>query len=306
MGHATRCVPIIYSLLKNGNKVILGVTPLTSKILELEFPQLQKINISPYNISYSSVLPIWLKFLIHLPRFRAVIKKEHRELSQIVSGNNIDVIISDNRYGLYHSNTINIVICHQINLITPFFTSIANSIHKKWLNKFTEIWVPDFQDRSKSLAGALSSNKLNLNCNYIGPLSRLSIIKVDEKYDYLFLLSGPDPQHTVLLNKVIALAKKSTSKKVAIVTSKKIEHKDDVDVFYLPDTKKLSELIASSKQVICRSGYSTLMDLHLFGKTDLILIPTKGQTEQEYLAQHWKTHFNALILNENKLNEFKL
>ena len=36
--------------------------------------------------------------------------------------------------------------------------------------------------------------------------------------------------------------------------------------------------------VICRSGYSTLMDLAALSKKS-ILVATPGQTEQEYLAQ---------------------
>jgi UDP-N-acetylglucosamine:LPS N-acetylglucosamine transferase len=120
------------------------------------------------------------------------------------------------------------------------------------------------------------------------------------------LLSGPDPQHADLLNKVLALAKNNHSKKIAVVTSKKTEAVIGAEVFQLPDNKKLSELIASSKQIICRSGYSTLMDMYLLEKKDLVLIPTKGQTEQEYLAEHWKTHFNAIILNEDKLNNYNL
>jgi hypothetical protein len=293
-------------LLDKGNKVILGVTPLTELVLGQAFPQLQKINLPPYEIRYSLVLPIWLKLVFDLPRLRAVIKKEHQLLNEIVLKNNIDVVVSDNRYGLYHPNTKNIIVCHQINLITPFFSTFANMIHKKWLSKFSEVWVPDHQNRSKALAGKLSDNKWKLNCKYIGPLSRLIKLNSEQKYDQLFLLSGPDPQHSDLLNKVLALAKNNHSKKIAVVTSKKTEAVNGADVFQLPDNKKLSELIASSKQINCRSGYSTLMDMHLLNKKDLVLIPTKGQTEQEYLAEHWKTHFNAIILNEDKLNNYNL
>lgn len=293
-------------MLEKGNKVILGVTPLTELVLGQAFPQLQKISLPSYEIRYSLVLPIWLKLVFDLPRLRAVIKKEHQLLNEIVLKNNIDVVVSDNRYGLYHPNTKNIIVCHQINLITPFFSKLANMIHKKWLSKFNEVWVPDHQDRSKALAGKLSDNKWNLNCRYIGALSRLTKLNSEQKYDQLFLLSGPDPQHTDLLNKILMLAKNNHSKRIAVVTSKKTEAVIGVDVFHLPDNKKLSELIASSKQIICRSGYSTLMDMYLLNKTDLVLIPTKGQAEQEYLAVHWKNQFNAVILNEDKLNNYNL
>lgn len=293
-------------MLEKGNKVILGVTPLTELVLGQAFPQLQTISLPPYEIRYSLVLPIWLKLVLDLPRLRAVIKKEQQLLNEIVLNNNIDVVVSDNRYGLCHPNTKNIIVCHQINLITPFFSSLANMIHKKWLSKFNEVWVPDHCDRSKALAGKLSTNALNLNCNYIGPLSRLTYMDTNLKYDHLFLLSGPEPQHTILLKKVIGLVKRSPSKKIAIVTSKKVDDKDIHDIVISPNSKDLSLLIASSKQVICRSGYSTLMDMYVLKKSDLVLIPTKGQSEQEYLAAHWKTHFNAIILNEDKLSNYNL
>jgi UDP-N-acetylglucosamine transferase subunit ALG13 len=47
----------------------------------------------------------------------------------------------------------------------------------------------------------------------------------------------------------------------------------------------LQPLLNSAHTVICRSGYSSVMDILALGKKS-ILIPTPGQTEQEYLAQH--------------------
>ena len=47
--------------------------------------------------------------------------------------------------------------------------------------------------------------------------------------------------------------------------------------------------ILSSKLVISRAGYSSLMDYQTLN-TNAIIIPTPGQTEQEYLAEHLKTH----------------
>lgn len=281
----------------------MGVTPLTQIILEQEFPQLKKITVPAYKIKYSSVFPLWLKLLLDLPRLRSVIRAENKILDNIVKENNIEIVISDNRYGLYHPQTKNIVICHQINLVTPFFSSFANSIHQKWLSKFSEIWVPDFKDRAKALAGILSENKLKLNCNYIGPLSRLNKRNAVNAYDILFLLSGPEPDHTQFLNKAIEVCQKLKNKKCIIVTSNNVTSRDGVEVFRSPNSTQLSELIAASKTIVCRSGYSTLMDMFQLGKTDLILVPTKGQTEQEYLAKYWNTKFNAVILSEDKLTD---
>ena len=79
-----------------------------------------------------------------------------------------------------------------------------------------------------------------------------------------------------------------------------------MDVFNFPKKEALRKLILSSKKIICRSGYSTLMDMHLLGKKELILIPTPGQTEQEYLAVYWKEKFNSQYLPQNKIYNFTL
>ena len=51
------------------------------------------------------------------------------------------------------------------------------------------------------------------------------------------------------------------------------------------EANRLSEMLSSAKMVICRSGYSSVMDLLKLNKRAL-LIPTPGQTEQVYLAEH--------------------
>ncbi|NCA79262.1 MAG: glycosyl transferase, partial [Sphingobacteriia bacterium] len=61
---------------------------------------------------------------------------------------------------------------------------------------------------------------------------------------------------------------------------------------------ELQQLIVNAPTVICRSGYSTLMDLMTLGKK-AVLIPTPGQTEQEYLAENLKEKgFKILLQNE--------
>ncbi len=59
----------------------------------------------------------------------------------------------------------------------------------------------------------------------------------------------------------------------------------NIDLISHINTQELQQLIVNAPTVICRSGYSTLMDLMTLGKK-AVLIPTPGQTEQEYLAKH--------------------
>ena len=47
----------------------------------------------------------------------------------------------------------------------------------------------------------------------------------------------------------------------------------------------LNKLICESAFVICRSGYSTIMEL-MASEKNASLVPTPGQAEQEYLAKY--------------------
>ena len=180
------------------------------------------------------------------------------------------------------------------------------------------MWVPDYEEERKSLSGELShSNHFHKNVNYIGPQSRLQdvISEIEkDKYDYLILLSGPEPTRTEL-EKALLEKLKSSDKKVAFVRgSQEValrQAQDDgkeqeakrVKIFDFPTKEELKKLILSSKKIICRSGYSTLMDMHLLGKKDLILIPTPGQTEQEYLAKYWEGKFGAKKVPQSEINK---
>ena len=110
-------------------------------------------------------------------------------------------------------------------------------------------------------------------------------------------------------NKLIEIATK-TNKKVCLVraTNLNLETKlsKNITVFDLPNSKILSQLITNSNTIVCRSGYSTLMDLHHLSKTNLILIPTPSQPEQIYLAEYWQTKFGAKNLQQSKLKDFEL
>ena len=68
------------------------------------------------------------------------------------------------------------------------------------------------------------------------------------------------------------------------------------------DSTTMLRLITEADIVFCRSGYSTIMDLIALGKT-AVLIPTPGQTEQEYLADYLskKGYFFS-----QKQNKFRL
>jgi uncharacterized protein (TIGR00661 family) len=310
LGHASRCVPIIKNLSKN-NTVLIGTTHRNAFFFEEYFPSLQKIELPSYNISYSQNLPLWLKLFLQWPKINRVIRKENIALRKIVAAYNIDFIISDNRFGLTHPEVHSVFITHQLNLKTPFFSTIANFINKKHIHKFNEVWVPDFEDLNLRLSGQLSdSSQIKIPVKFIGPQSAITKTSTSHddsvKYDLLILLSGVEPQRSILEN--ILLHKfAETSKKIAFVrgSSATISNPNpNITLFNFCFGNKLQNLIVNSETVICRSGYSSLMDVYLLNKRRLILIPTPGQSEQEYLAQYWGKKFGSTLLAQEDLEEF--
>ena len=314
LGHATRSVPIIKQLLKN-NSVILGVTPLTKLIFDEEFPELKKIDLPAYNITYSKVFPLWIKMGLSFPRISQIIADENKLLQTIISENKIDVVISDNRFGLYSDKAHSVFITHQLFLKAPVFENFGSKINQKYISKFSEVWVPDYEEEDKSLSGELSHGKkidFHKNIKYIGPQSRLRDVITEiekDKYDYLILLSGPEPARTEL-EKILLEKFKASEKKAAFVKGSEsgvgTSEKKSMEIYAFPKKEELKKLILSSQKIICRSGYSTLMDMHALEKKELILIPTPGQTEQEYLAKYWEKKFGTKAVSQSEINQLPL
>ncbi|MEI8136181.1 MAG: glycosyltransferase, partial [Bacteroidota bacterium] len=148
---------------------------------------------------------------------------------------------------------------------------------------------------------------IKIPVNYIEPQSALKDLEINslnpEKYDYLFLLSGTEPQRSILEKSLLDKFELSTKKIILVRGSdSKIEiNNKNISVINLAFGIQLKNIILSSETIICRSGYSTLMDLHVLNKNKLILIPTPGQTEQEYLASYWEKKFGAKIFKQNNL-----
>jgi uncharacterized protein (TIGR00661 family) len=306
LGHASRCVPIIRDLKKNNN-IIIGVTELNAFFFEHYFSDLEKITVPSYQISYSKILPLWFKLLLQWPKIRSVMREEKRLLETIITKYKIDIVISDNRYGLYHKSVKSIFITHQLNVQAPFSFGIVNRINKKLIHRFNEVWVPDHKNKDQRLSGQLSdSEDIKIPVTYIGPQSALTVFndKPDQKkIDYLILLSGPEPQRTILEER---LKEKflSVSGEIVLVRGTNFRSKtipDHIKVINFAYGNQLKDLIVNAETVICRSGYSTLMDLHLLEKKQLILVPTPGQLEQEYLAKLWKKEFGVINLRQDKI-----
>jgi len=309
LGHATRCIPIIRGLLDNGYEVVIAAEDLQASLLQKEFPSIPCLPLSGYRVRYSKSqwsLPFML--LGQLPRVAAIIKQEHRWLDGIIEQYQIDLVISDNRFGLSSKKIPCIFITHQLTIKAPFswVEKILQRINYRFINRFTCCWVPDAQGEP-NVAGVLSHPvKLpKVPVHYIGLLSRFHPQTVTRKYDYCILLSGPEPQRTLLENKLMeGLAE--VNGKILLVRGKpgseeEFNVPENVEVKNHLPTGEMQQALLQSEYIVSRSGYTTVMELLSLHKKS-ILIPTPGQTEQEYLAEKLQNAKVCISVSQHRLN----
>ena len=316
LGHATRCIPIIRLLQQAGCEVIVASSGDQLTLLKHESPQLKTVFLSGYNMRYSKHKR-WLAFkiLAQIPKILLSIRRENNWLKKTVKELDIDFVISDNRFGLYTKQVPCIFITHQLSIEAPYnwIKYFLQQINYKYIKRFTECWVPDFES-SFNIAGNLSHpNKLPaVPVKYIGALSRFELQETNEqKFDYLVILSGPEPQRTLLEKKILSIAPHLNNSVLIIrgkpASTQKIKAPVNCTILNHLPTMQLQQAIAESRFVISRSGYTTVMEVLTMQKKS-ILIPTPGQTEQEYLAkrlfnQNWCYSCNQ---NEDLLTHLKL
>jgi uncharacterized protein (TIGR00661 family) len=291
LGHTTRCVPIITALLAKGFEVFIGAEKAGAALLLKEFPSIKIIPLQGYNISYSKSKAFFFwKMIAQLPKIMSAIKRENNWL-KIHDDYKIDIVISDNRFGLYNKNAHCIFITHQLEIKTgnSFTEKIVQKLNYKYINKFDECWVID-EKGNGNLAGELSHpNKMpKTTVKYIGALSRFKKYEVEKKYDLLVLLSGPEPQRTIFENILIAQIQ---NLKLDIVLVRGLPAEENtlaingLKIYNHLPASNLNELILASKTIVARSGYTTVMDIAALQQR-AIFVPTPGQTEQEYLAMY--------------------
>jgi uncharacterized protein (TIGR00661 family) len=292
LGHSTRCIPIIEELLKRNHEVLIASSGSALKLLKKEFPTLEFFSLRSYNIRYPRKGSFVFSIAQQIPRILRVISKEHERVQKIVHDKNIDLILSDNRYGCWSDRVPSIFISHQLNLQVDgawrLLKPIVDILHNRRIRKFDEVWIPD--NPALHLTGALSQNR-NLNLKHVGVLSRFKKEKLELKYDLAVVLSGPEPQRTMLEEIIFNQIQGQTLKIIVVrgVVEGEGNWKQEgnfTTVNFL-QSGKLEEVMNQSKLIISRSGYSTIMDLVRL-EMKAILIPTPGQTEQVYLAKQLK------------------
>jgi len=303
IGHATRCIPIINALIDNNYEVILAAEGRPLHLLSTEFSQLEIIRFADYNIKYPKYLPMSVSMLLQTPKLLWSIKKEQTALQSIIKDYTIDGVISDNRFGLYSETIPCAFITHQLQIQSAYFSDSIRNFNYKYINKYNACWVMD--DEENNLAGNLSKpNTLPNNTIYIGTQSRFEKQETKKKYDFLAIVSGPEPQRTILGKGLINTLKNRVEKSLIVLGKPELSTSEQIGSLSLKshlNAKELNAAILQSELIICRPGYSTVMDLAKLEKK-AIFIPTPGQTEQEYLAESFMREKICYSQNQSDFN----
>ena len=292
LGHATRCIPIIEALENHDFEPIIASDGIALALLQKEFPHLQALELPSYNIEYAQNGENFKwKLFKQIPRMFAAVRAERKIIRQWVKERQLDGIISDNRLGIHSTKVPSVFITHQLNVLTGNTSWLTTKIHHYFIKKFTECWVPDTAEKP-NLSGKLGHLKDNaLNIKHIGPLSRLRKKPTDQIYDLMVLLSGPEPQRTLLETKLKDELKNFDGNVIfirgVVEAEQKITQRFNVTCYNFMNSTELEFAFNQSKMVLSRSGYTTIMDLAKLGKK-AFFIPTPGQYEQEYLAKKLK------------------
>ncbi|WP_396602930.1 glycosyltransferase [Algibacter sp. R77976] len=314
LGHATRCIPIINALISEGFTPIIASDGVALALLKKEFPRLSTIELPSYNITYSKNGSLFkLKLLKDSPKLLKAIKAEKKAIKAVLELNDIVGIISDNRLGVRSKKVPSVFITHQLNVLSGNTTWLSTKMHQKIIKKFDMCWIPD-ADGDTNLSGKLGHvTNFDVPIKYIGPLSRFNKTKAEIKNNLMVLLSGPEPQRTMLEEKLLSELKDYSGKVVFVkgVMQKEqtIQVLGNMTIYNFMTSNLLEKTINESALILSRSGYTTVMDLAKLNKK-AFFIPTPGQFEQEYLAKrltemHLVPSCKQKDFNLSKLDEVK-
>jgi uncharacterized protein (TIGR00661 family) len=300
LGHATRCVPIVRHLIRLKCNVIIAGSGRSLDFLKQEFQECSFIHLPSYRFKYSNKGLMTLAMLLSTPMIFYGIYKEHQRLKIIVRQHRIDGVISDNRFGLWSDEVPCVYITHQVkirpNPAFKFSEPLLHNFHRYFITKYDWLWIPDMETEP-TLSGELAHHfSVPVKHRYVGPLSRFAGLEQEIKdesndtgpVDILAIISGPEPQRSIFESMILEQAETVREKIILLQgipgRDQKVVRKGNLTIYPHLETPSLKNLIDQAGIVLCRPGYSSVMDLAVLGKK-AFFVPTPGQTEQEYLAE---------------------
>jgi hypothetical protein len=227
------------------------------------------------------------------------ISEERKNLDFILAKNQYDLIISDNRLGVYSSKIPSVFITHQLHYHLPMIfwpvELLAVETNGYLHGKYRHIIVPDNPPGPTALAGKLSrpgTEETKKRAYFSGILTSMHRQDIKQDLGYLVMISGPEPQRTRLEEILVNQVQKMEGTSVILLGSPRNHEKQkqskNCQVMAYASTQEKEYLMNRAKCIICRSGYTSIMEIAELGKQHVLLIPTPGQTEQEYLSWYYE------------------
>ena len=311
LGHATRSLPVIRKLIKEGNELSIISNGRTLELLKKELGNdLEYFDIPDYPMLVSENSKQFMaKSVVYWPSFIARMESGLQKLKKILVNKKCDRIISDSRYDIYDRKIPSFFISHQIRIMNPLrikmFEKGSETFNLFFFKRFAGVIVPDYKE--DNLSGELSHNLRKIDENklhYVGVLSDFNKRKSKKDIDFLFSISGPEPQRTILEEKLLSQINDLDGK--IVVTLGKTESQDKfdkkgVETYSFLNKEKREDYLNRAKLVVSRSGYSTLMDLAVIG-IKALMTPTPGQIEQEYLGEYHNKKGTFYSVSQEKIN----
>jgi hypothetical protein len=305
LGHAARCIPFIKYLQSHCRKVVIAADGDALQLLKMEFPHLESLQLGSYRVQYR-FNNILLNVLLMVPSLLRALVLDLQSAESLVKTHGATVIISDNRLTFSNEHTVNLYMTHQYNILHHYkwVSRLASSLHQFFIRRFDACLIPDLPG-NESLCPALSGTETPEKY-FIGPLTRIEYKPQPARWDIIFLPTGPEPQRSFFAKKVSEELAIMKEYRIVMVGSKSFSDvyaspPPHIEVVEWPDAYHMEELLNTSRLLISRSGYTTIMDIFKL-PLKAILIPTPGQTEQQYLARFHKNRPGFAILEQNHIN----
>jgi glycosyl transferase family 28 len=297
LGHATRSLVLIRALVARGDHVVVlmaespGLSLLRAELGDAcEFRPYDDIP-KPFS-RYPAIF--YARMSLSVPQIRLRFALEHRLTERLVCERRVDAVVSDSRFGVWSRDAPSFCLFHSLRQIIPgrprWLERQVERAQRHLLRPYRAVLVPD-ADGDDSLAGDLAHH-VDLDWGdgrvvYLGPLTELNG-EGGEDIDYFFSISGVEPHHSMLAQRVLDALPALPGRIVVALgrpdAAGQVTQNGNATIHGYLDRRAQGEMLARSRVVVGRSGYTTLMELSAWGKR-AFFVPTPGQSEQEYLAQ---------------------
>lgn len=305
LGHASRSLLLIRALVERGDSItVVSAAGDGMRLLQSELGDACRF------VSYRDIpkpfsrwpAMFYLRMSLATPWVLARMRSEHRFVEALVAREHYDCVVSDSRFGMWSANIPSYCILHSLRQIIPgrprWMERLVERGQRDLTKGFTRILIPDIEEQ-QGLSGELGHDPVidwgvDRLC-YIGPLSGISRTDAPVDIDCFFSISGIEPQRSILEKRVLAALPQLDGRIVVTLgrpaQAGSCRQSGNATVHGYLDRKAQGEMLNRARLVMTRSGYTTLMELAELGQRAL-LVPTPGQSEQEYLARfhHQRGH----------------